>query len=206
MKPTACVALLADLVDSRAAADRRALHGRVTAALAATNERYPTLDALRITVGDEFQGLYPTLGAALGASYSVRLALGGGDDVRFGIGRGEVQVIDPDTNLQDGSAWWAARAAIEDVERRAKGSHRALRTGLPPDADPLLLTCVETVDALLAGLDESGRAICASLLTGATQADAAASLGISPSAVSQRVARGGIAIVVDAITRLREIP
>lgn len=206
MKPIACVALLADLVDSRASDDRRALHGRVTAALAATNEQFRALDALRITVGDEFQGLYPTLGAALGASYAVRLGLGGTDDVRFGIGRGEVTVIDPDTNLQDGSAWWAARTAIEDVERRAKGAHRALRTGVGPDADPLLVTCVETVDALLAGLDESGRAIAASLLAGATQADAAASLGVSPSAVSQRVARGGIAIVVDAITRLKEIP
>lgn len=91
--------LAADLVDLRASDDRRALHGRVTAALAATNEQFRALDALRITVGDEFQGLYPTLGAALGASYAVRLGLGGTDDVRFGIGRGEVTVIDPDTNL-----------------------------------------------------------------------------------------------------------
>lgn len=205
-----CVALLADLVGSRAASDRAALHRRVTDALGRANARFAPLDALHVTVGDEFQGLFATLGEALGASYLLRLTLGADDDVRFGLGRGRVQVIDADHNVQDGSAWWAARAAIEQVELRARGAHRVLRTGLAaaPDAEapgPALVAAVEATDALLAGLDASGRVILSALLAGRTQAEAADDLGVSRSAVSQRVARGGIAVLADTITRLQEV-
>lgn len=203
--------MLADLVDSRAAADRAALHGRVTDALGAANARFRPLDPLRVTVGDEFQGVFGSVGEALAASYAIRLALGAGDDVRFGLGRGRVQVIEATHNVQDGSAWWAAREALEDIEQRARGAHRVLRTGLAAgeDAapiDPALRTAVALVDVLLAGLDEPGRVILALLLGGQAQADAADALGISRSAVSQRVARSGVAVLVDAIQALREVP
>ena len=85
VKPHACVALLADLVGSRAATDRTALQQRVRAALTGANERFGPLDPLRATVGDEFQGLFASTGRALAASYAIRLALGPHDGVRFGL-------------------------------------------------------------------------------------------------------------------------
>lgn len=204
------MALLGDIVRSREVADRADLHARVMDALAAANARHNPLDPLRVTVGDEFQGVFATMGSALAASHTVRLALAGGADVRFGLGRGTVRVIDAASNVQDGSAWWAARAAIEAVEARAHGARRALRTGVAvgegePEPTPELLTAVETVDALLAGLDDAGRAILTTLLAGRPQSDAATSLGISRSAVSQRVARGSLAILADALARLEEV-
>lgn len=202
------VALLGDLVDSRAARDRVALHARLSDALAHANDRHRPLDPLRVTVGDEFQGVFATLGDALAASYTVRLALG--TDVRFGIGRGSVAVIDATGNVQDGSAWWSARAAIERVKRRARGAHRALRTGLgtaeeAPALPPALTAAVELADAMLAGLDAESRAILAILLAGRPQAQAADRIGVSRSAVSQRVARNGLAVLADALTRIGEV-
>lgn len=205
------VALLGDLVDSRLAADRPSLHERVLAALADADPRATAVDPLHVTVGDEFQGVFPTTGAALGAAYRVRTALAGVTDVRFGLGRGEVVVIDATRNLQDGSAWWAARDAITTVEGRARAAHRALRTGLvaAPDAEPFgpaLRAAVECVDALLHRLDARSWQVLALLLEGASQAEAAAAVGVSPSAVSQRVARDALAVLADAIARLEEEP
>lgn len=210
MKPVAAVALLADLVASREATDRTALHERVKSALAAANAALRPLDDLRVTVGDEFQGVFATLGEALFASYLVRLGLGPDDDVRFGIGRGHVEVIDRDANVQDGTAWWVARTAIEDVERRAKGAHRVLRTGLAsaPESPAIrteLRVAVEAIDALIGSMTDHDRTILSCLLTGGSQADAAERLGISRSAVSQRASRSSIAVVADAITALKEL-
>lgn len=205
-----CVALLGDIVRSRDAADRAALHRHVSDALAAANARHSPLHRLRVTVGDEFQGVFPTMGSALAASYTIRLALTGEADVRFGLGRGTVRVVDVESNIQDGSAWWSARAAIEAIEARAHGARRVLRTGLAAGDDAgansiELVTAVEMVDALLASVDDTGRVILTTLLAGRPQSDAAGLLGISGSAVSQRVARGGLAILADAMTRLEEV-
>ena len=64
---------------------------------------------------------------------------------------------------------------------------------------------MELVGAALYGLDEADVGILVDLLIGRTQAEAATSLAITPSAVSQRVARGGLAILADAMTRLEEV-
>lgn len=208
VKPSAYVALLGDLVGSRSAPARSDLHRRLVDALAAANTGRGVLDPLRVTAGDEFQGVFATVGDALAATYRVRLGLRPAD-VRFGLGVGTVEVIDRDANVQDGSAWWAARAAIEAVETAARGARRALRTGigtardLPRPVGPLL-AAVELVDAALYGLDDADAGILVGLRAGRSQAEAAAELGVTPSAVSQRVARGGLAILADAMTRLEE--
>ncbi|WP_308197341.1 hypothetical protein [Candidatus Mycolicibacterium alkanivorans] len=49
-------------------------------------------DPPAFAVGAEFQGSYPNVGAAIDA----------GVRVRFGIGWGEVTVLDPNTNIQGG--------------------------------------------------------------------------------------------------------
>ena len=71
------------------------------------------IDAPAFTVGDEFQGSYPTVGEAIGAALAVRLAVAPDIDVRFGIGWGPVTVLDADAGIQDGPGWWSAREAIE---------------------------------------------------------------------------------------------
>ena len=113
-----------------------------------------SLSPLTTTVGDELQGVYPTLGAALEAAFSLRLALAPRWEVRFGLGGGELRVIDAERGIQDGSAWWSARDALEWVEEQAgrKGyasARTAIRDGreqATPQADAM----VRLVDASLA--------------------------------------------------------
>ena len=96
-----CV-VIGDLVGSRGAPNRRALHRAVEQALVSVNEVIPSVTELRITVGDEFQGSYATLGAAIEAALRVRLALLPAADVRVGIGRGPVQLLDAERGIEDG--------------------------------------------------------------------------------------------------------
>ncbi|MGV0804036.1 SatD family protein, partial [Mycolicibacterium elephantis] len=69
------------------------------------------IDAPAFTVGDEFQGSYRTVGAAIEAALAIRLAVAPEIDVRFGIGWGAVTVLDAGTGIQDGPGWWTAREA-----------------------------------------------------------------------------------------------
>src|SRR5215207_9522042 len=111
--------LIGDLVQSREASDRRALHERVEQALARVNDAVRSVSELRVTTGDEFQGSYATLGAALDAALRVRVQLLPTSDARFGIGRGPVTTLDEDRGIEDGPGWWAARDAIEAAEEGA---------------------------------------------------------------------------------------
>ena len=119
------------MVGSRHAADRADLHQRLTAALRAAATT--AIDPPAFTVGDEFQGSYQTVGDAIDAALRMRLAVAPGIDVRFGIGWGEVTVLDEQTRIQDGPAWWAAREAIaadgDDAAatRLGAGAHDAAR-------------------------------------------------------------------------------
>ena len=111
--------LLGDVVDSRHHPDRRQLHQRIQAALETAADS--ALDRPSVTVGDEFQGSYPSVGQAIDAALTLRLALAPAIDVRFGIGWGPVSVLEPGSGIQDGPGWWAAREAIEaTVERHAR--------------------------------------------------------------------------------------
>jgi len=107
--------VIGDLKQSKASPNRRDLQQRLRNALDFTNDRIPSLQPLEITLGDEFQGMYATLDAALVASLLAQLGLGGGDRVRVGIGTGELAIYEPSRApfQQDGPAWWAARAAVE---------------------------------------------------------------------------------------------
>ena len=135
--PASRCVLIGDVVRSRGTTDRQALHDTLEAALAAVDAAVPPVTGLRVTVGDEFQGTYATLGEAVDAALRVRLALLPDVDTRFGIGRGEVTVLDARRGIEDGPGWLAARAAIEDVQevagraatRLARTSYRAAPPG-----------------------------------------------------------------------------
>lgn len=196
-------ALIGDVVDSRHASDRGQLHRRITEALAGT--------PLAFTVGDEFQGSYPTVGDAIGAALTVRLAVGPEIDVRFGIGWGSVIVLDAGTGIQDGPGWWSAREAIEwTAAAQQQPALATVRTayrrygdaGPDPDAVNAALLCR---DHLLGSMDARSLRLLRGLLDHKTKKELAAMEGISASAVSQRTARDGLDLLVLASEQLRAL-
>jgi hypothetical protein len=205
--------LIGDLVHSRRAGDRHALHERLATALEEVNDLLGPVTPLRVTVGDEYQGGFATVGDALRASLRLRLALAPEADVRHGLGWGEVTVLQEEPRIEDGPGWWSARDAIHDVERaegragsrlRRTVYRRAEGTGGP---DPATLEAMLILrDQLVGGLDDRSLLVLRGLLAGATQRDLAADLGVSPSAVSQRVRADGLAALVAADAALAVAP
>lgn len=199
--------LIGDLFGSGQSADRSVLYRRVATALERLDA--PALDPPAFTVGNEFQGSYPSVGAAIDAALSVRLALAPDIDVRFGIGWGGVTVLDRRTGIQDGPGWWSARAAIEwTAAAQQQASLASVRTayrngaGDGPDADAVnaALLCR---DQLLGSMDARSLRLLRGLLNHQTKKDLAAMEGISASAVSQRAARDGLDLLVLSSQYLR---
>lgn len=206
------VALIGDIVESRTHRDRQGLHDAVEAALARANADVPVDDPAVITLGDEFQGVYPTLGDALRASFLIRAELHGTADVRFGVGRGAVSTLDPVRGIHDGPAYWAARDAIELAKEKAgRAQTRTSRTAyLAPDEPPEQVAAVQAaldcLDFMVGSLSTTSRQILGGLMHGRAQHDLAVAVGISPSAVSQRVRRDGIGVALEAMTTLGGLP
>jgi hypothetical protein len=212
MKVDASVTVIGDLVGSRLSADRAAVHARFERAIGAVNEAYAPPVPLRIGVGDEFQGIFASLGAAIGATLRLRMALLPDVDVRQGIGWGRVLVLAEEPRVEDGPGWWAARAAVEaveDYERRAP--LRSVRTAYvaaegEPGPDPALVNAaLMTRDVVVSGLSERSMSVLDGLMRGRRQQDIADDLGISPSAVSQRIRAEGIGVVLAADELVREL-
>src|SRR5262245_6898949 len=200
-------ALIGDIVGSRRVADRRAAHRALNDAL---HDVAPdAIDSPAFTVGDEFQGSYPTVGAAIDAALSLRLAVAPGIDVRFGIGWGEVTMLDASAGIQDGPGWWAAREAIEwTASAQRQPALAMVRTSFrgsdrtDVDAINAALLCR---DHLIGSLDDRSLRILKGLLTNHTKKDIATAEGISASAVSQRAGREGLDLIVQASQYLRSV-
>jgi len=207
--------MIGDLVASRGATDRRRLHRELRAALDDVNDRLRPAAPLRITAGDEYQGTFATLGQALQASLLVRVALLPEHDVRHGLGHGAVGVLEEEPRVEDGPGWWAARAAIESVARaQGRPATRALRTAYVVaedaadavrDAAPAVNASLTLRDTLVSGLSERAVSVLRGLLAGDAQRDVATGLGISASAVSQRVRSDGLGAVLAAHDLMGEV-
>lgn len=203
-------ALIGDVVGSRRASDRPALHRRVATALRQVANG--AIDAPSFTVGDEFQGSYPTLGRAIDAALTVRLLLAPDVDVRFGLGWGAVTVLDADAGIQDGPGWWAAREAIQQTaETQRQPGFSLVRTTFRAAGETrsdvgAINAALICRDHLLGSLDERSLRIVRGLMTGRTKKELAAAEGVSPSAVSQRASRDGLDLIVLASQYLRELP
>ncbi|TIC88946.1 winged helix-turn-helix transcriptional regulator [Nocardioides sp. GY 10113] len=195
--------MIGDVIDSRSAVDRTALHRRVAAALETANGRYAPLAPLRITVGDEYQGRFASVGDALRASLDLRLALLPDHDVRHGVGWGEVEVLAANPPVEDGPGWWAAREAIHEVQvAEDQPTSRTRRTayvdaGGGPAAGPVNAALLLR-DHLVGALDARGATILQGMLDGTSQRELAETLGITPSAVSQRIRADGLAALAAA--------
>jgi hypothetical protein len=182
-------ALIGDVVGSRRLPDRTAAQTRIGEALREVTEHLGPAQPLEPTAGDEFQGAFSTLGAAVSATVLIRLALLPGVDVRCGLGYGELTVHDASRTpvLQDGPAWWAARDALEWLSGPRRTARRTRYVG--PDA-PRVNAYLATRDALLERLGDTSVRMLALALHGRSQKEIAAELGVTPSAVSHQFARG----------------
>ena len=202
--------LIGDVVDSREARDRSRLHTRLGQVLDQVNASADPRTPLRITLGDEYQGTFATVGQALAAALRLRLALLPEYDVRHGVGWGAVAVLQEEPRVEDGPGWWAAREAIDAVKRaeerpatrRRRTAYRlAERTSGPEPA--AVEAALMLRDQLVGGLSERSVSVLRALLAGSTQREIAEGLEITDSAVSQRVRADGLAVVVAADELMR---
>jgi len=209
------IAVTADMVGSRQLADRVWAQRVLDDAVARVDRDLPlAVRPLRPTVGDEQQGVYPTLGSALRALLLLRLALPDGVDCRFGVGIGEigdVPSIAAASGIPDGPGWWAARAAIDRVHALAQRTVPGLRTWVvahesAPDAAHAAAQLANAYllarDRLLSDMTERTRRLAYGRCLGRTQRELAASEAITQSAVSQALAASGTAAIVEGFALL----
>lgn len=212
VKTEASVTVIGDLVGSRRSVDRATAHDRFQRGIESINATYAPPVPLRITVGDEFQGIFASLGDAITATLRLRMTLLPDVDVRQGIGWGRVLVLAEDPRVEDGPGWWAARAAIETAAAyEHKAPLRAVRTAYvaaddePGPVQALVNAALMSRDQMVSGLSERSMSVLDGLMRGRRQQDIADDLGISPSAVSQRVRAEGIGVLLATDELLRDL-
>lgn len=199
-------ALVGDVMSPCDATDRSALHQRLAGALRAATPA--AVDPPAFSVGDEFQGSYRTVGDAIDAALRLRLALAPDVDVRFGIGWGDVTILDEKTRIQDGPGWWAAREALEQTASAQRQPGLALvRTTVRGNRQDVaaINAALMCRDHLLGSLDARSLRILQALMNNQPKKDIAKAEGISPSAVSQRAGRDGLDLIVSVSEQLRRL-
>ena len=208
---TSRATLIGDVVGSRTVADRAGVHRLLNEALR-DGRRRRDRSARRSLSATNSRAAFTSVGLAIDAALSLRLAVAPGIDVRFGIGWGAVTMLDETAGIQDGPGWWAAREAIEWTASAQRQPGLALvrtsfrvsgDTRADVDAINAALICR---DHLLGSLDDRSTRIVKALLNNRTKKDIAAAEDISPSAVSQRAGRDGLDLIVLASQYLRSVP
>ena len=206
-------AVIADIVGSRTLTDRADAQRIFEAALERASEGLALLQAPYPTVGDEFQAVAYTLEDALLLTLRAQLLLPPQLQLRFGIGAGRIEEFVSGVHrqapargrgaesaaLQDGSAWWAARAAINRAHDVQDASNPFIRTWFMAHASvesEFSSHCQTCINAMLSLRDHSilklsarHRRITASLLLGKTQVEIARVEKLSQQAISD-FARG----------------
>ena len=206
-------AVIADIVGSRTLTNRADAQRTFEAALERASEGLALLQAPYPTVGDEFQAVAYTLEDALLLTLRAQLLLPPQLQLRFGIGAGRIEEFASGVHrqapargrgaesaaLQDGSAWWAARAAINRAHDVQDASNPFIRTWFMAHASvesEFSSHCQTCINAMLSLRDHSilklsarHRRITASLLLGKTQVEIARVEKLSQQAISD-FARG----------------
>ncbi|TAM67739.1 MAG: hypothetical protein EPN48_14080 [Microbacteriaceae bacterium] len=199
------IALIIDIVRSRELKDRAAAQAAVLQTFGAATAERSIRQALWPTVGDEFQAVFADITQALRATAIVRLTLPIEVDCRFGFGQGEIQEIEQAAtgSIQDGSAWWRARAAIEEAHRREDKSNPYLRGWFVSGrasggADSIVNSFLLMRDKVITDMRPRERRLTAGVLLGRAQSALAAMEGITQSAVSQNLRKSGGAALLAA--------
>jgi SatD family (SatD) len=190
-------AVIGDVIGSRQAEDRERLQQSLRVCLAGVNGMVEAVQPLSVTLGDEFQGAYSTMGRALRATLLLQASLKGTADLKIGIGWGELYFGDERTPLdQDGPCWWRARDALDSLGEGA-GRHgvpqsrrTACLTGTA--ADDLIGGYLTVRDHIVSELDALDGQILKGLASGRRQIELAAELGLNKSSISRRVQGHGI--------------
>lgn len=195
---TSVAAVIVDIVGSRKLPDRGFAQDAIRAAFAAADALAQPARTLWSTSADEFQAIYASATFAAAATGYARLALPDGVDIRFGIGLGTSTLVEHGDagDVLDGDAWWNARAAIEEAERRAGrgGLERSWAIGTAADTE--LNAALLLRDHIIGTMKPRERRIAAGLCAGRTQSEIAAAEQISQSAVSQSSRRSGAGTLV----------
>ncbi|MES2092881.1 MAG: SatD family protein [Actinomycetota bacterium] len=198
------VAIIVDVSRSRSHPDRSALQRELEAAFDRVNALVVADQPLAPTVGDEFQAVFADLGSALHAILLARLFVPEGVECRFGIGRGNITEIGSGVlgMVQDGSAWWSAREAIDEARRLEYSRLSSVRSwyrsadGQSGREDPPVNAWLLARDQMVGSMSARARRLLLGQLLGFTQKELAAQEGISQSAVSQSLSRSGANILL----------
>lgn len=195
--------LIGDVVGSRRVADRAGLQARLLEALRAVATEMET--SLAVTLGDEFQGTFPSVQRAVAASWKLHLATLGFARLRIGIGWGEISVRgEPDSPFgQDGPAWWRARDSVEFLAADASPARTRVIAG--SGIDDLINAFLVLRDANLDGMDEVDATIVSYLGAGERQRAIAGRVGLHESSVSRRIKRRHLASLVMAATPIFDL-
>ena len=191
------VAMIVDVSKSRSHPDRRSLQTAIENAFAEVNALVPARQPIEPTVGDEFQAVYDDLGVAVRATLVARLHMPEGIDCRFGLGHGEVATIGTGVvgAVQDGSAWWTARKAIDEARKLEYSKLGFVRTWYRSsdhdDRESLVNAYLLGREQIVGAMNPRARRLLRGQLLGETQAHLADAEGITQSAVSQNLARSG---------------
>ncbi len=210
----AFVAVIGDMVASRAIGERAEVQRRLERALQEVNEVYAADIASRfmITLGDEFQGLLragaqtPELIERIErAMYPVR--------VRFGLGVGAITTeIDAEKPLgADGPAYYGARHAIEALkasERKRMEPRATARIEITgyPDVAEVVNTLFALNTALKSRWAQRQREVIAAYIEcGGTQSEVAQRLGIHQSNVQKALAHASFYTYQKALRALSQL-
>lgn len=148
------------------------------------NSEVPTLLPFERTAGDEFQGALDDADTVV--DLVLRLVRDG--EWSIGVGAGPVQTPLPaSTRAATGPAFLAARRAVDAAKQRAQ--HLAVRGSVPVEAGDAQAV-LSALAMLVERRSEQAWEAIAEVEGGRTQAEAAATLGISRQAVGQRLAAG----------------
>ena len=216
-------AVIADIVGSRTLTDRADAQRIFEAVLERAGEGLALLQAPYPTVGDEFQAVAYTLEDALLLTLRAQLLLPPQLQLRFGIGAGRIEEFASGAHrqapargrgaesaaLQDGSAWWAARAAINRAHDVQDSSNPFIRTWFMAHASvesEFSSHCQTCINAMLSLRDHSilklsarHRRITASLLLGKTQVEIARVEKLSQQAISDFARGTGAGLIQSSV-------
>lgn len=216
-KPVAT--LIGDFVGSKDRIDRSGLQAAAEVVLRSMNDLTEPLQPLESTVGDEFQGVFSSVGTVVRVSLVLQLELLERAEVesRYGLGFGTVSFLEGiSPRIQDGPGWWAARAGIDRAKQLAASPRTSFsRTCFgrwdEGSAGEISASEVAAINAFLVCRDQivdqmspRSRRNLRGMLLGHTQSELAEEEGVTQSAISQSLRSSGATAIAVGIAQLME--